>query len=97
MKYEIPDNKVPLIELLARKREAAMGATLTRDEIETALDSGRLWLKATRSNNRIRVRRNGRTQTWRTRHKEFSIPIKFGFRGYGRVDHSNTELFEVRS
>jgi hypothetical protein len=70
---------------------------MTRDEIESALDSGRLWLRATRANNAIRCRRNGRTQTWKTRHKEFSIPIKFGFRGTGRVDHSNTELFEVRS
>lgn len=70
---------------------------MTRAEAEAALDSGRLWLKATRSNNRIRVRRNGHTATWRTRPTEFSIPIKFGFRGTGRLDHTNVELFEVRS
>jgi hypothetical protein len=72
---------------------------MTLDEIEAALDSGRLWIKATRlpARNAIRCRRNGKTRRWRTRHKEFLIPIKYGFRGYGRVDHSNTELFEVRS
>lgn len=73
--------------------------TLSRDEVESALDGRRLWLKATRNpaRNAIRVRRNGKTQTWKTRHKEWMIPIKFGFRDYGRIDHSNTELFEVRS
>jgi hypothetical protein len=69
---------------------------MTRTEIETALDSGRLWLRATRNTNAIRCRRNGATRRWRTRPHEFLIPIKFGFRGTGRVDHSNTELFEVR-
>lgn len=70
---------------------------MSRDEIEAALDSGRLWFRRTRVTNAIRVRRNGKTLTWKTRHKEFAIPIKFGFRGYGRIDHTNTELFEVRS
>jgi hypothetical protein len=69
---------------------------MTRKEIETALDTGRLWLRRGRTTNAIRCRRNGRTATWKTRPTEFSIPIKFGFRGTGRVDHSNTELFEVR-
>jgi len=31
------------------------------------------------------VRRNGRTQTWKTRPGEFRIPIKIGFRGYGEI------------
>jgi hypothetical protein len=75
---------------------------MTLEEIEAALDSGRLWIKAQRDvrgkvMNAIRCRRNGKTRRWRTRHKEFLIPIKYGFRGYGRIDHSNTELFEVRS
>jgi hypothetical protein len=72
---------------------------MTLNEIETALDTGRLWIKATRfpARNAIRCRRNGVTRRWKTRHKEFLIPIKFGFRGYGRIDHTNTDLFEVRS
>lgn len=32
-----------------------------------------------------RWRRNGKTQTWKTRPGEFRIPVKYGLYGYGEV------------
>jgi hypothetical protein len=64
---------------------------LTLDQANHAIDhglvhmrmlSGKLWV----------ARRNGRTQTWKTRPGDFRIPIKIGFRGYGELTHhSDTE------
>lgn len=34
-------------------------------------------------------RRNGRTQTWKTRPDEFRIPVKFGMYGYGSITHND--------
>lgn len=36
------------------------------------------------------VRRNGQTQTWKTRENEFRIPVKHGFRTTGQIYHYNT-------
>jgi hypothetical protein len=30
-------------------------------------------------------RRNGATQTWKTRPGEFRVPVKYGLRGYGQL------------
>lgn len=35
----------------------------------------------------VRVRRNGMTQTWKTRPEEFSIPVKYGLRDAFRITH----------
>lgn len=37
----------------------------------------------------ITVRRNGKTQTWKTRPGEFRIPIKYGLYGYGEITHND--------
>ncbi len=42
------------------------------------------------------VRRNGRTQTWRTRPNEFRIPIKIGFRGYGEITDRNADEWSTK-
>lgn len=37
-------------------------------------------------------KRNGRTQTWKTKPNDFRLPIKnFGLRIYGAVTHESTE------
>lgn len=59
-----------------------------RVQIEAALDSGRLellmgngaWWK---------VRRNGKTRTWKRDRRAFRIPIKYGFYGTGYIDEKN--------
>lgn len=66
----------------------------TRAEFETALDAGNV--KARMSNGNLwMVKRNGRTQTWKTRPSEFRIPIKIGFRDYGSVDQRNINSGEL--
>lgn len=43
------------------------------------------------------VRRNGVTKTWKTRPKEFKIPVKFGLYAYGYIDHDNLAMWHVAS
>lgn len=37
----------------------------------------------------LRVRRNGKTQTWKTRPGHFRIPVKYGLYGYTEITHEN--------
>ncbi len=60
----------------------------TRIEIETALAQGNLWVLMG-NGNYWRLRRNGKTQFWKTRPDEFSIPVKAGLRACGRVTHDS--------
>ena len=61
----------------------------TLGDIEEALDAGHLWYMAL-PHVYWQLRRNGRTQVWKTRPGHFSIPVKWGFRFAGRVDHADT-------
>lgn len=62
--------------------------TMTIDEANIASDTGRVW--AAMSNGKLwQCRRNGATQTWKTRPGEFRIPVKAGFRGYAALTHEN--------
>ena len=59
----------------------------SREEIETALDAGRLYVQAGVGKFWL-ARRNGKTQTWKTRPDHFGIPVKYGFSGgAARIDH----------
>ena len=40
-------------------------------------------------------RRNGSTQTWKTRPDEFRVPVKYGLRGYGAITELNADQFHV--
>ncbi len=42
-----------------------------------------------------RWRRNGSTQTWKTRPLEFRVPIKCGMRGYASLDETNAHRFHA--
>lgn len=57
---------------------------MDRTTIESALDAGRLRCKMGNGNLR-QCRRNGRTQTWKTRPNDFRIPIKIGYNTYGEI------------
>lgn len=58
----------------------------TLAQIEKALDDG--IMLARMANGRLwRCRRNGATQTWKTRPGEFRIPIKAGHNRYGQITH----------
>lgn len=58
-------------------------------EIEQALSDGRVFARIIngRQVRYWRVRRNGRTQTWKTRPGEFRIPVVAGLRAYGEITH----------
>lgn len=63
-----------------------MPEKLTRANAETAQEflwNGQTW------------RRNGKTQTWKTRPDEFRIPVKFGLYGYGQITHLNADEVQV--
>lgn len=67
---------------------------LTRQQLETALDGGKLFVEM--SNGRFwRARRNGRTQTWKRDPGKFRIPIKMGLRNYGEL--TPRDLFDSRT
>ena len=42
-----------------------------------------------------RWRRNGATQTWKTRPDEFRAPIKYGIRDYGQLTNLNAVDFHA--
>ena len=44
-----------------------------------------------------RWRRNGSTQTWKTRPDEFRVPVKHGLYGYGQITQSNASGFHAES
>lgn len=60
----------------------------TRESLETLLDQGKLGFKVQRGKV-WRVRRNGKTQTWKTRPTDFRIPVKIGYREYHEITHLN--------
>jgi hypothetical protein len=57
-------------------------------EVERLLDAGVVWTHVDRDR-MWRVRRNGKTQTWKTKPGHFRIPIKMGLRNYGQIYHHN--------
>jgi hypothetical protein len=61
---------------------------IPRASIESALAEGLLWAKMG-SGSYWKLRRNGQTQTWKTRPNDFSIPVKAGLKACGRVDHNS--------
>ena len=66
-----------------------MNRQFTLAQIEKALDSG-IMLARMGNGNCWKCRRNGRTQTWKTRPGEFCIPVKAGFRATGKLTHQST-------
>lgn len=37
------------------------------------------------------ARRNGQTQTWKTRPSDYRIPIVYGLKGYGEITHQTSD------
>ncbi len=67
---------------------------MTRDQFEIALDTGRVRVRMS-NGNLWSCRRNGRTQTWKTRPNDFRIPIKYGFKEYGQVTQDSINSPEI--
>jgi len=67
---------------------------MNRATIEAALDAGRLRCRMY-NGNLWQCRRNGRTQTWKTRPNDFRIPIKIGYKTYGAITPENLDSDEL--
>jgi hypothetical protein len=44
-----------------------------------------------------RWRRNGATQTWKTRPSEFRVPVKYGIRSYGNITEVNADQYHTEA
>ncbi len=42
-------------------------------------------------------RRNGKTQTWKTRPNDFRVPVKYGMYQYGSITPHNAEYFHTEA
>ena len=40
-------------------------------------------------------RRNGATQTWKTRPNNFRVPVKYGLYDYGQIRETDAEYFHM--
>jgi len=43
----------------------------------------------------VRVRKNGKCQTWKTRPNEFRLPVKYGLYEYGEINERNCSDFHL--
>lgn len=65
---------------------------------EQALTLNEFWLEITnprhkRFGQRARFRRNGKTQTWKTRPNDFKVPVKYGLYEFDYVTNENANLW----
>lgn len=73
-------------------------APRTREALETALDSGRLFVHM-RNGAWWQARRNGRTQLWKRDPDRFRIPLKAGLRAYGEATAealADADLYRIK-
>lgn len=75
--------------------EAVMSLPRNLAEVERALDGMDRALYIMASNGRAyECRRNGRTHQW-AKDGRWAIPIKWGFRNYGRVEADTLAYFRI--
>ena len=43
----------------------------------------------------VRARRNGKTQTWKTKPDDFRIPVKYGLKTCFNIHQLNAKMWEV--
>ena len=70
-------------------------ADMTRQDVEKALDAGFLYTADGYGQAKYKIRRNGRTRTWKTRPTQFEIPIKWSFRSTGTITDVNINSGEL--
>lgn len=79
----LPLNRTSLEKLAKMENDM-----FTRETIEAALDK-RILFAHMRNGKWWRVRRNGKTQTWKREPMRFRIPVKAGLRAYGEITNGN--------
>lgn len=64
------------------------GATITRANVDTMLDDGAIEC-AMNSGRWWKIRRNGKTRTWKRDAARIAIPYKYGMYGYGTITETD--------
>lgn len=64
----------------------------TLQEIETALDGGKLWIAINNGKYWV-ARRNGATRRWKRNPGRFYVPFKYGFRECGALTETDVASF----
>lgn len=67
---------------------------ITKDQAMTARNFEHVTEK-NKDGTPLRVRRNGKTKTWKTRPDEFSIPVKHGLYTYGQITHETAAVWRA--
>ena len=83
-------------ELMISKNEMYVAPVVNRGNAMTANHFEHIREK-NKDKTPMRVRRNGKTQTWKRKPNEFRIPVKYGLYGYGNIDHNNCHEWTVVS
>ena len=63
---------------------------ITRDNVDSLLDAGQIEI-AMRNGRWWRIRRNGKTQTWKRDANRIRIPFKMGLYGHGAITEADFE------
>lgn len=80
--------------LITDKSDMRIAVTVNRENAMTASRFEHATMK-NKDKTPLRVRRNGKTKTWKTRPDEFKIPVKYGLRECAYIDHNNCNEWTV--
>ena len=81
-------------ELITSKNEMKVSILVNRENAMTANNFEHCTLK-NRDNTPVRARRNGKTQTWKTRPAEFKIPVKYGLKECFYITQDNCHEWTI--
>lgn len=83
-------------ELMTSKNGMYVSPLVNRQNAETANHFEHVSLK-NKDKTPLRVRRNGKTQTWKRRPNDFKIPIKYGLYEYSYITQDDCQQWTVVS
>jgi len=75
-------------KLITDKKDMKVSVLVNRENAMTANHFEHVAMK-NKDGSPLRVRRNGKTKTWKRKPNEFSIPIKYGLYEYSYITHDN--------
>ncbi len=81
-------------ELIISKNAVSVKELVNRSNAMTANNFEHISQK-NKDGSPVRVRRNGKTQTWKKQPDNFRIPIKYGLYGYGNLTQDNAHEFVI--
>lgn len=79
-----PDSAARLASIVRQIAEDAMPISITRANVDDLLDRGQIEVRM-KSGAWWSIRRNGKTQLWKSQPERIRIPYKYGMKGYGAI------------